>query len=59
MGHQGWSKDPDSAAHYAVAVTFEIVGQEINIYDPLRTAVIELQTKLETEVGEVEVEVNE
>ena len=59
-GHQGWSHDPDTTARYALAVTFEIVGQEISIYDPLRTAVIELQTQIETEVEfEMEVEVDE
>lgn len=59
-GHQGWSRDPDTTARYALAVTFEIVGQEISIYEPLRTAVIELQTQIETEVEvEMEVEVPE
>lgn len=59
-GHQGWSYDPDTTARYALAVTFEIVGQEISIYDPLRTAVIELQTQIETEVEfEMEVELDE
>jgi hypothetical protein len=59
MGHQGWSKDPDSQAHYTMAVTIEIVGQEVNIYDPLRAAVLELQEEVGIEVGEAEVEVNE
>lgn len=62
LGHQGWSRDPDSAARYALAVTFEILGQEIPIYEPLRTAVIELQTQVEAEVAaevEAEVEINE
>jgi hypothetical protein len=61
-GHQGWSRDPDSAARYALAVTFEILGKEINIYEPLRTAVIELQAEIETEVeveAEVEVDAND
>ena len=58
VGHQGWSHDPDSAARYALAVTFEILGQEIAIYEPLRTAVIELQTQVEAEI-EAEVEINE
>jgi hypothetical protein len=59
VGHQGWSHDPDSTAHYTLAVTFEILGQEISIYEPLRTAVIELQ-EIEAEVeAEAEVEVNE
>ena len=59
-GHQGWSNDPDTTARYALAVTFEIVGQEISIHDPLRTAVLELQTQIEAELeveAEAEVEV--
>jgi hypothetical protein len=59
VGHQGWSHDPDSAARYALVVTFEILGQEISIYEPLRVAVQELQAELEVEaeaVTEVEVE---
>jgi Subtilase family len=65
VGHEGWSHDPDSTARYTLAVTFEILGQEISIYDPLRTSVLELQ-ELETEVeaeveaeAEAEVEVEE
>jgi hypothetical protein len=59
VGHQGWSHDPDSAARYTLAVTFEIIGQEIAIYEPLRTAVIELQ-EIEAEVeAEAQVEVDE
>jgi hypothetical protein len=55
-GHRGWSRDPESAATYAPAVSIEIVGKEIPIYEPLRTAVLELQN--EVEVGaEAEVEV--
>ena len=56
-GHKGWSKDPDNTASYTLAVSVEIVGKEIEIYDPLRAAVQELQAELE--VGEVEVEVDE
>jgi len=52
VGHEGWSKDPDSAAQYTLAVTFEILGQEIEIYEPLRAPVLELQAQ----IGEVEVE---
>lgn len=57
MGHEGWSKDPDSAARYALAVSFEVVGREIAIYDGLRVAVEELQSELETGI-EVEIGVN-
>jgi hypothetical protein len=57
VGHPGWSRDPDSAARYTLAVTFEILGREIAIYEPLRTAVIELQTQAEVEMdAETEVE---
>lgn len=62
VGHPGWSQDPDSVARYALAVTFEILGQEIPIYEPLRAAVIELQTQVEAEnevEAEAEVEVDE
>ena len=51
VGHQGWSRDPDSTARYTLAVTLEILGQEISIYQPLRTAIIELgQIEAEIEV---------
>lgn len=61
VGHQGWSHDPDSTARYVMAVTFEILGQEIAIYEPLRAAIGELQAEIgEIEAeAEVEVEVDE
>ncbi len=60
VGHQGWSHDPDSAARYTLAVTLEILGQEIAIYEPLRTAAIELQAEVEAELqAEAEVEIDE
>lgn len=52
VGHEGWNHDPDATAQYCLAVTLEIQGQEIPIYDPLRVAV----EALEAEIGEVEVE---
>lgn len=56
-GHQGWSRDPDAVARYTLVVTFEIVGQEIPIYLPLRTAVLELRSEVEAEV-ELELELD-
>ena len=50
IGHECLSKDPDSAARYALAVSFEVVGREIPIYEGLRIAVEELQSELETEI---------
>ncbi len=58
MGHKGWSHDPDSTARYTLAVTFEIEGKEIAIYEPLRAAVQELQATLEVE-QETEVDISE
>ena len=57
VGHQGWRRDPDSTARYTLAVTLEILGQEIAIYNPLRTAVIELQQQIEAQIeAETEIE---
>jgi len=62
VGHEGWSRDPDATANYSLVVTFEIVGQEIPIYEMLRTAVIEMQElEIEAQVkipeeAEVEIE---
>jgi subtilase family protein len=57
-GHRGWSNDPDSVARYTLAVTIEIVGQEIPVYELLRTATLELQSEVEAEVeAELELEV--
>ncbi len=59
VGHQGWSHDPDSAARYVLAVTFEILGGEITIYEPLRAAIAELQAETEEAEVEMELEVDE
>jgi len=58
VGHQGWSKDPDSMAAYALTVSFESLGEEVRIYDDLRVAVEELQAELEAEV-ESEIELDD
>ncbi len=50
VGHPGWSKDPESTAKYALAVSFEVVGREIAIYEDLRIAVEDLQAELEAQV---------
>ena len=58
VGHQGWSKDPDSTARYALAVTFDVVGQEVAIYEPLKVAIEALEAESGIEVeGEAEIEV--
>lgn len=56
-GHQGWSKDPDSKAKYALVVSFEIVGREIPIYGDMQVAVEELQEELQvSDLNELDVE---
>jgi hypothetical protein len=52
VGHEGWNHDPDATAQYCLAVTLEVQGQGIAIYDSLRVAVKELQAEL----GEIEIE---
>ncbi|MHB0958775.1 MAG: hypothetical protein ACYC0X_15480 [Pirellulaceae bacterium] len=55
---QGWSKDPDSTATYALTVSFESLGEQIQIYEDLQLAVQELQAEIEAE-EEVQLEVGE
>ena len=49
-GHQGWCRDSESVANYTLAVTFDLIGEEIPIYEPLRTAVLDLESQVESEV---------
>jgi hypothetical protein len=48
-GHKGWSKDPDSAARYALVVTLEILGQQIRIYELVRNSVNNLAAEIVVE----------
>lgn len=59
VGHQGWSHDPDSTARYVLAVTFEILGGEMMIYEPLRAAIAELQAQTEEVEAQAELEVGD
>lgn len=62
VGHEGWNHDPDSTARYALAVSFEILGQEIPIYDTLRVSVEELQAEIKAEAvsaGDIEIDISE
>lgn len=44
---------------YRLAVTFEIIGPKIPNYEPLRNAVLALQSEVETEVEtELELEID-
>lgn len=58
-GHKGWSKDPDASGRYVFAVTIEVEGEEIPIYDSLKVSVEELESELGVNVeNEVEVSVD-
>lgn len=48
-GHRGWSRDPDEYALYAVAVSFEVVGEEVAIYEQVRAEVERVQAEVEIE----------
>ena len=56
VGHQGWSNDPEATATYALAVSLEVVGKEISIYERIRSSVEQLEIEVEAE-AEIEVEV--
>lgn len=49
-GHVGWCKTGDDSVPYTLAVTIESVDNELEIYDPLRVSVTELQARAEMEV---------
>ena len=52
IGHQGWDRDPDAFAKYALAITFEVPGQEIMIYEEIRASVQQfVQTIVQSEVA--------
>ena len=52
VGHRGWDKDPDAFAKYALAISFEVPGQEIAIYEEIRASVQQLvESNVQTEVS--------
>ncbi|WP_136513995.1 S8 family peptidase [Geomonas edaphica] len=52
VGHQGWDKDIESFAKYSLAVTFESVNEDLEIYDRIQAAIENM-----VEVGEIQVEI--
>lgn len=60
VGHQGWSKDPESSARYILAVSIEVLNREVPIYSRIQARVADLQAQVEAEAqiqAEAEVEV--
>ncbi len=61
-GHAGWSKAAESRGRYALTVTFQSVGQELALYEPIEVAVEELRLQVEAELeveAEAQIEVGE
>jgi hypothetical protein len=39
IGHRGWSQSPHDAAKYALAISFEAIDGDLEIYQPIRIQV--------------------
>jgi len=50
IGHFGWDKSFESATKYALCVSFEILDAQMNIYDIMAQAQIEIEPEQEVEV---------
>lgn len=54
-GHKGWGRrNPEATARFALAVSFEAVGAEVNLYESIRAA-IEAEVRAPEAVVEVSV----
>jgi len=51
VGHRGWDKDPDAFAKYSLAVSFEAVNEDLEIYEKVRIALEIPPVEAEIEVG--------
>lgn len=52
IGHKGWDKDITKSVPFALAISFEIMGKEIEIYEQ-----ISISNQVEVEVAGVEIKV--
>jgi hypothetical protein len=43
VGHPGWDTDPDAFARYSLAVSFEAINQDLEIYEALKIEVDNLE----------------
>lgn len=50
LAHKGWSSDPTTKAKFALAVSFESIGEELEIHEELELAVGELMIQQEAEI---------
>lgn len=50
IGHAGWDKNPENDVPYAICVSFEALGSELNVYNLLAEAQIEIPIEQEVEI---------
>lgn len=50
IGHLGWEKDIENETKYAVCVSFEVLDVQMNIYDILSQAQVEIEPEQEIEI---------
>lgn len=50
IGHRGWAEKDESAAKYALAISFEMMDGDLEIYEMIRAEVETLQTQTPTKV---------
>jgi hypothetical protein len=50
IGHSGWDKNLENKTAYALCVSFEVMDAQINIYELLAQAQVEVETEQEVEV---------
>jgi hypothetical protein len=48
VGHPGWDRDPKAEAKYSLAVSFESINKDLEIYTPIQVALDELQVMTES-----------
>jgi len=46
IGHSGWDKDLEAETSYALAISFEAIGEEIPIYKLIAEAQVEAEQEL-------------
>lgn len=51
VGRPGWSKDPADCAKYALAISFESIDGDLEIYQPIRLALEQMTAKTQLQVG--------
>ena len=50
IGHFGWDKNLENKTNYALCVSFEVLDSQMNIYDILAQAQIEIEPEQEVEI---------